>query len=508
MERDRRILLISPRIDSRFTKSYRPELSENLGLAYLAGYLESRGVTATILDLNSRNLNTEDLINLVKEGNYPLVGISGNSPYYLSDSINFSRLFREKGIVSHITIGGHSATFRAEQVLNEYATLDSVVRGEGEITLYELFEAINNNRDLRGVLGITYRDKGKIQRNENRPVITDLDNLPFPNHYNLEAAIKSGESAHILTSRGCPGGCSFCIVPLSTRWRPRSPRNVLEEITLLYNKGARNFVIDDENYTGHCDRGRDRAIEIANLIIDQGLRIRYKASLRVDDINEALLERMIASGLTRVNVGVESFNQRQLDLYNKHITPEQSVKVIEMLIRMKLNATLGMIMFDPYVSLDELQNNHDNMRRFATHFNFKKTRTHLRPMKGSAIWSRLKNEGLLIEKKDYDDFYHFKNPEAARVFESMECSKETMKELERDYEKFIEAYLKLGKKDRVLASSIKSTVETKMTLMWLDILQHLINSAKQNRTNSPVPQDIIEQQKKISKLLSDAMQLY
>ncbi len=503
----RKVLLISPRIDDRFTKSYRPELSENLGLAYLAGYLGSRGVAVDIVDLNSKSLDDEGLFGLVKYGNYPLIGISGSSPYYLTEAIRFSRLFKEKGIKSHVTLGGHSATFRAEEVLSESPTVDSVVRGEGEITLYELFESIDCNKDLREILGITYRDKDEILRNENRPLITQLDHIPLPVHYNLEAVVKSEESAHIITSRGCPGGCSFCVVPHSTKWRPKSPKEVLEEITQLYNRGARNFVIDDENYAGHCSEGRDRAIEIANFIINRGLKIRYKASLRVDDLNEVLLDRMIASGLARVNVGVESFNQRQLDLYNKHITPEQSIEAIGMIVEKKLSATLGMIMFDPYVSLDELQKNHDSMRRFATHFNFKKTRTHLRPMKGSAIWSRLKKEGLLIEKRDYDDFYHFKNQEAAEVFERMERFKKSFGELEKDYEDFIGVYLGLGKKDRALARSVKDSVETKMTLMWLDILQHSINSVKQNNANLQIPRGIAEQQYQISRHIQEARSL-
>ncbi len=413
------VLLISPKINSEYTKNYRPETTENLGLAYLAGYLEHNGIRTDVLDFNSNCADSNALTSVVEKGKYILAGISANSSFYLSQSLKLADLIRNIPNRPHIVLGGHSATARSEEIIQKRPQIESIVRGEGERTLYELFVALKTGTPMDSIKGLTFRSGSEVRINESRENIEDLDLLPFPKHYNLERILRVGDPAHIITSRGCPGQCSFCVIPLSNRWRPRSAENVLAEITFLYEQGIRNFVFDDENYTGRSKKGRERAKTISRLILKEGLNIKYKVSLRVEDLEEDLLDSLISSGLSRINLGIESFNKRQLEFYNKGFTPEQAIEAIRRVSKRKISAALGFMMFDPYVSLDELQTNHDQIKRFSRLFPFKKVRTSLKPYKGSKIWKQLKEEGLLVEKSGYEDFYTFVNPDANQAFEIM-----------------------------------------------------------------------------------------
>jgi radical SAM superfamily enzyme YgiQ (UPF0313 family) len=504
------VLLISPKVTSEYTKTYPPELSENLGLGYLGGYLEFKGVPVEIVDFNSSNLDLSQVVSMSHDKDYVIIGISGNSPFYLADAMKFATSLKKQGVRSHITLGGHCATFRDQEVLSTCLAVDSIVRGEGELTLHELYEALRSEGDLDNIDGLAFRVNGEVRRTKTRPAIQELDTIPFPKRYNMRGVTEYNDSAHILTSRGCPGKCSFCVVPLHKGWRARSASNVLEEIVSLIELGAKAFVIDDENYIGHCKEGRERAIEIADKIIERGLKIRYKVSLRADDLDPALLDKLAASGLSKVNIGIESFNQRQLDFYNKNLSPEQVIDVIERVIRKGLDATFSFIMFDPYVTPEELQVNHDHIRKYSSHFNFKKTRTYLKPVKGSVVWKTLKRDGLLVESEDFNDKYAFVNEGGAAIFKLMEQFRGDMKALEREYEQFSSGYLLLKRDKSILEwdklKKAKKEVETRMTSMWLDILQFSINQAETGTHSGKVeiPANITHQAEEIRKIFENA----
>jgi anaerobic magnesium-protoporphyrin IX monomethyl ester cyclase len=499
----KKVLLVSPHVTEQYSKTYIPELSENLGLGYVGGYLESKGVEVNIVDLNTCGTTLEQLAQTCKTEDYGIIGISANSHFYLNEALRFAHFFREKGINSHITLGGQSATFRDKEILSDSKDVDSIVRGEGEYTSHELYTALIEGRGLENILGLTYRKNSNIIRNRKRPAILELDQLPFPKRYNLKEIIEYHDGAHILTSRGCPGKCSFCVVPFHPGWRGRSPENVVDEIKELKELGAETFIIDDENYVGHCKEGRERAIEIARKIKERKLDIKYKVSLRADDLDSELLDILVDSGLYKVNIGIESFNQRQLDFYNKHISPEKNHEVIQRVIGKGIAATFSFIMFDPHVTPEELQVNHDAIRQYFTYFNFKKTRTYLKPVKGSSVWNQLRREGLLIEKEDHDDFYCFSNPITSRVFDIIGGFRRDMKPTEKRYEEFSNNLILL-KKDREFQNmgeinGFKKQVDETMTLMWLDILQHSIDFARKG-IEVPTPKTVIERHSKVGKI--------
>ena len=152
---------------------------------------------------------------------------------------------------SHFTIGGHLPSIEFHRVLKLIPEIDTVVRHEGEITLLELFNNLDTPERWSNIKGIVYRKGGKIESTPPRPLIEDLDSLPFPTRRGHLDTFRDFGICSIQASRGCFFNCSYCSVrqfyseaPGSKR-RSRSPQNVAEEMEHLFNRGVRFFKFID-----------------------------------------------------------------------------------------------------------------------------------------------------------------------------------------------------------------------------------------------------------------------
>lgn len=129
--------------------------------------------------------------------------------------IELVRRLRSSGLDSHVVLGGHLATFSHQRILSQYDCIDSVVRGEGEYTIAELTERIKRGVDAEGVLGLSYRNGNGTTVNPPRPLIQDLDELPFPATDHLDDLAHDPQGRpnwmRICCSRGCYGSCSFFV---------------------------------------------------------------------------------------------------------------------------------------------------------------------------------------------------------------------------------------------------------------------------------------------------------
>jgi radical SAM superfamily enzyme YgiQ (UPF0313 family) len=191
-------------------------------------------------------------------------------------------------------------------------------------------EAIENG-ELKRVRGITFREENKIVSNKPRPFIKDIDKIPFPSRDLLPTdkyQFYGEKYTAMLTSRGCPFGCSFCV---SSRlfggyWRGRSPENVLDEIKSVYEDyKIRNIEFIDDTFTLNINR----AEKICEGMIKQGLDISWGASSRVDTITRGLAEKMRKAGCWILFLGIESGCQRILNAIGKKITIEHVKKAVK-----------------------------------------------------------------------------------------------------------------------------------------------------------------------------------
>jgi anaerobic magnesium-protoporphyrin IX monomethyl ester cyclase len=198
---------------------------------------------------------------------------------------------------SHLTIGGPHVWALARQWLSHYPAFDSVVIGEGEATILELAQALHQGQSTQGIPGTAYRGESTPLIGPPRQFIDDLDALGKPwRHFDY---------GFVVTSRGCPGKCTFCCSPAlwGRKIRFRSAANVLDELEeLVIARGHRFLNIKDDTFTAR----KSRVLEICRGIGERGLVFRWCCDTRVDCIDAEVLAAMRGAGCVRVNLGIES----------------------------------------------------------------------------------------------------------------------------------------------------------------------------------------------------------
>ena len=287
------------------------------------------GYNLAILDQRIEKKWKEKLEEYLK--NKPLcIGITsmtGEQLKYVMEIIDFVKSKSDVPIV----IGGPHATLLPEQTL-KYKNIDIVAVGEGDYILYEILESLKKKKDLKYVKGIYYKKDGKIQHTGPRKAIQDLNTLPdYP--YSLIKIedyetfdLKGGKSISIMTSRGCPHRCKFCVIPLIYPfWRGYSVKKVIEKIKKLqkdYN--ISNFYFQDDNLGANLPRFIDLIIELTKL--DKKIKwgtLGMRAD-SIDRLNDKQIELVYKSGCHDLDIGAETGNKR----VNKFINKGEEIETI------------------------------------------------------------------------------------------------------------------------------------------------------------------------------------
>jgi len=304
----------------------------NLGLGYIAAALEARGDNVKILDAGILGGSEKRFIRFAEEFGPDLVGITAQTPYY-SKALKMSKLIKNLDRRCPVILGGPHPSILTEETLRE-ASIDIVVRGEGDITVVELVGCLESGADLDAVKGISYKQDGKIVHNETRTFIKDLDALPNPAWHLFDmrrylARMKGRKVAPVLSSRGCPFKCIFCYrgPAAGKTFRGRSPERILDEIEHLHMEyGIRDILFVDDIFTIN----QKRAEVICDLLIEKGLDITWRCQTRADCLSIELLRKMKQANCMDVSMGVESGNEAILKATGKQVTKEKVRKAFKM----------------------------------------------------------------------------------------------------------------------------------------------------------------------------------
>jgi len=225
-----------------------------------------------------------------------------------------------------VIIGGAHPSFMPEEAIEH---VDYVVRGEGDRTLAELIDYIEDGAtSIRSIMGISYKDdSGKVVHNPPRPLLEDLDTLPEPD-FSLIHGWKLTNIYPVSTSRGCPFNCRFCsVIPMfGRRYRFKSVEATLKELRYVSSVSKATVFFVDDNFAAN----KKRTKAILKGMLDEKIRLSWSAQVRVDVAKDPELLRLMSdSGCSTLYIGFESVNPRTLELYNKKQGLEEIINCIK-----------------------------------------------------------------------------------------------------------------------------------------------------------------------------------
>lgn len=307
-----------------------------LGISYIAAVLEKSSVNVKVFDAHFHQLSSEKLVSLLIEFKPDLVGATA-----MTHEINTAAEIMEKvkkETDCRTVVGGPHVTALPERTLREFPVFDYGVSGEGEKPMLTLVESIRKGKQSDNVDGLVYRDgNGEIRFNGPAPSLTseELNELPSPafhQYYGDNSLALSGrrDEYSIITSRGCPYNCAFCMRVLGKKIRQRSPENILSEIEFAVSTyGAHTINFQDEIFLSDTSHTR----KVLQMIIDRGLhkRIRWLGLTRANLVNEEIIALARKSGCVHIEMGVESGNDKILKNIKKGITIEQIRRAVEII---------------------------------------------------------------------------------------------------------------------------------------------------------------------------------
>lgn len=347
------VLISAPYLDVYGTLNVGKNHTFSLGVGYVAAVLRDAGHQVSLLDPEPLGMSDEAIKEYLKSKEPDLVGISSATANF-KGAIRMAHLAKE--VSNPVTvIGGVHASALPLETLRDYPEFDLVAIGEGEETMGELCSHLETEREaLPDIKGIAYRDNGRLEKTQPRPLIQNLDQLPFParemvdlNLYRPQVHLYRGrKSATILTSRGCPALCTFCAttVTMGNRFRKHSPEYVLSEIRhLITDYGIQDFVIVDDTFT----IDRQRAMAICNQIIEQRLDIGWFCFARVDNATVELYETMKKAGCFSMFFGIESADPQVLKNIKKGATVDQARYALRMANKIGFKTEAGFMLGNP-----------------------------------------------------------------------------------------------------------------------------------------------------------------
>ncbi|MCX5795922.1 MAG: radical SAM protein [Elusimicrobia bacterium] len=309
------IALINPPIPGKSASLVIP----SLGLGYLAASLRQAGLGTQIIDAVALGLDHDAVAQEVARLRPELVGITATTPlsgaaYRLAKSL--------RPHARWLALGGAHPSAVSRKIFEQCPELDFGFRGEAEESFPRFAKALLAGDTGTGFPGVITKSHDSAPAS-----IKDPDQLPFP-AWDLmpmeryRHPLFPGERlATIFSSRGCPYQCIFCDKTVcGSKYRPRSPENVIKEIEALHSKhDVTAFMFYDDLFS----LDRERVIRLCRLIIDSGLKIRWKCECRANTVDDELLSWMKKAGCVQIAFGIETAHQKGLDWLRKGIKVEQ-----------------------------------------------------------------------------------------------------------------------------------------------------------------------------------------
>lgn len=382
-----------------------------LSLAYVAAALERAGHEVEIYSQDLHHYPEPHLTEHLDRRRYDLVGVGVIGGYYqyrkllaISEAVNRSRQR------PFFVIGGHGPSPEPAYFLRK-TQADAAVIGEGEETIVELCSALAAGRPLDAVAGLAFGEDGRVQVNERRELIRDVDSIArpayakFPIHYyRLErgAHIRNSDFfLSVLSGRGCPFKCTFCY-RMDKGFRPRDPRAIVEEVRFLKETYGITYVsFADELLMASVPRTE----AVCKALLDARLGVRWRCCGRLNFARPDLLGLMKKAGCVFINYGIESMDDAVLRNMNKALTTAQIVKGVDATLKAGISPGLNIIFGNIGDTLATLRKSVDFLLKYDDGAQLRTIRP-VTPYPGCPLYDYAISKGLL---KDCEDFYERKH---------------------------------------------------------------------------------------------------
>lgn len=336
-----------------------------LGVLYIASYLENKGsgnYDVKFIDAEHQQLSIDETINVIKgyitDNTY--IALTSTSACF-NRTVELAEKIKEVFPKIKIILGGVHVSALPEHAMS-YNCFDYAVIGEGEVTTLELLEALNNNTDLELVDGIVYRQNGSLIFTKKRCPIKKLDELPFPARHLVKdihsyvptlCDYSTLPVTNIITSRGCPGLCTFCSHSVFGRtYRERSAQNIFEEIKEVISKyKIREIHFNDDTFL----LNKRRIYDLFNLCKENRIKFSWSCFARVDNVNYDFLKFLKENGCWHIAFGVESGDPQVLLDIKKEISLDKVEEVINWCHNLKIKTKGHFIVGHPTDTLESIE---------------------------------------------------------------------------------------------------------------------------------------------------------
>ena len=339
-----KILVLNPPFLKKYSRPQRsPAVTKSgtiyfpIWLAYCAGVLEKAGHSVTLTDAPARGISMDEVLRQAEHLQPELIIMDTSTPSIENDVHVADRM---KGVLpdSFITFVGTHVSACTEETLQKSESIDAVARREYEETVCELASFLEENHSesqeknsLERIAGLSFVSDGKVIHNPDRPFMEDLDDLPWVSRtYKKHLQIRDYFNPNalypmvtLITSRGCPFRCSFCVYPQTftgRAYRFRSIGDIVGEMEFVVREfpEARSVFFEDDTLTAH----KKRCVELADAIIERGIKIPWTANSRID-LDLETMRKIRTAGCRQLCVGFESGDQDILNSMRKGIKLER-----------------------------------------------------------------------------------------------------------------------------------------------------------------------------------------
>ena len=402
-------LLISPPISYDDDGNIWKQINSNfppLGLASMASVARNAGYTVRIVDCTIaapavslfETFCQKNLLPTYERIRY--IGITSFT-FNIKKALALACLCKQYYPQATILLGGCHATALPYEVI-AHPAVDMVVVGEGEYTLLDLLA----DKDPATINGVVYKNTlGAVERTPARERIPNLDLLPMPaydllpiEHYRpAKGSYKRLPAMSMMTSRGCPGECTFCFKTLGKRLVFKSAQKIIDEIEFLIDRyGIKQILFYDDTFTVY----KKNVLALCDRISEKKLDISWTCFARVDYVDKPMLHHMAAAGCHQIMYGIENVNETVLHNIKKKINREQMFNAVRWTKQAGIECRVALMVGNPGDTKEIVEENLSFIKKVSPDYLIVNIAT---PLPGTEMFAWA-DEHRLILSYDWDNY--------------------------------------------------------------------------------------------------------